>query len=584
MISGLLRDLQTVSFLLVLVSLVSFPSLASASSNVDSVGSNKLSEAILGARAAAESSATATASASASATTKPLSPLDVKYQNNNIALLPAQICGIIGAYLLTVVVIGVCLLTFGRRMRRDAQYGSGQLEVEMVKTPKRPYDPSLPSPASTKKNWMRKAFGKDTRSGSTSTTGNISAPVSPGMPGHYSLDQKVVASNREQQQRDLEMLYQAVMEQDAAKTSTTNVTTTAVDPDEDGDPEQPFSPMSPQFPGSPLSPPPNQLPPVEYTSQSKPVDKRILSIRTGRERTVPSDMKSPLSPHSPANPLSPGPVKAIFPPDSPASYGPQAPYSPMHAQRPAPMPQGGLPASPRSFTSRDSRGDSMGSNQSLSNHKVDSKTRKALRNLRISSPIQRVEDDEERVPLSPRNYGQPGPPPELPTPHTGKSFASVTTTRTFITQDSDEEEEYAHMQREALEQPGPLPRAAPQRGYGHPSNYELRNQPSDPSLPFRNLHPDQAVPATPVKTTVLDAKTKASMRGPRTGGLTPMTGTVPMTPYSPYMPYTPITPVTPHLMNKREIKAVKKEERRRVLAKDEGDLVESDKSMWGDAY
>ncbi|KAF2103827.1 hypothetical protein NA57DRAFT_50694 [Rhizodiscina lignyota] len=515
--------------------------------------------------------------------TKP-APLDLKLQNNNRSLIPAQICGIVGAYFLTIVVIGICLLTFGRRMRREAQYGSGLLEVEMVKPTQKIHDPSPMSPASTTRSWMKSAFGRG-RKGSMTSASNISAPVSPGIgAGHESFDTKIMQENR---QREMELLYQAVMEHDAKKASTTDVT--AVDPEEEEE-EPPMSPASPH-------PQQEQFQSVEDSSPNKPKDKRLLRIQTERGQDVPRDLASPLSPNSPGNLNSP--VRAIYPPDSPIPDGPQSPRSPIRAgshasqsyPRPPPYAQG-LPASPRSILSNGNRS-SRGSITSGQTAVTNKSGRKTLRNLRISSPGQKgEEDDEERQPLSP-GIQSPG----AQTPHTGKSFNSVTTTHTMITED-DEDEEYERRRYEAyesLDKVQPLPRPAPQRASSHPSNQELHTQASNKSLksagsstatlPLRNpaYQIDVNVPPTPVKTTYLETRKMGGARGPLTAGLTPMTG-VPMTPYSPYMPFTPITPVTPHLINKRERKMRLKDDRRRVMARDEGDLVQSPKEIWGDDY
>lgn len=480
---------------------------------------------------------------------KTLPPLDL-HRTTDIALLPAQICGIVGAYFLTVVVIGICLLTFGRRMRRQAQYGTGLApEIEMIKSPRAQYDPSPISPASTTKSWMKNTFGRG-RKNSMSTTNSRagSAPGSPGFdPNHASFDARVLQNNRDRAQQEMEMLYQAVMAHDAQKGSTTDVT--AIDAVDDQ-----YS-QDPNF---------------------RPKDKRVLRVATGRHQEIPRDLASPISPYSPGH-LGDGPrspVRAIYPPESPmtAPVSPRSPRSPGRTtsgnySRP-PVPQG-LPASPRS--PRESRAESIVSGGS-------SKTRKALRNLRINAPKDDV-DDDERTPLTPRNFGDQQASGQPPTPHTGKSYASQTTQHTMITEDSDDE------RYENLDKPQPLPRPAPQRAPSHPDNLNAgRSAASSTStLPLRNQASMPDVAPTPVKTTFIETRQKGGPRGPLTAGLTPRTG-VPMTPYSPYMPYTPITPVTPHLVNKRERKAMQKESKRRVLAKDEGDLVERQEDMFGSAY
>lgn len=478
-----------------------------------------------------------------------LPPLDL-HRTTDIALLPAQICGIVGAYFLTVVVIGICLLTFGRRLRRQAQFGTGLApEVEMIKSPHRQYEPSPLSPASSTKSWMKNTFGRG-RKNSMSTTNSRagSAPGSPGFdPNHASFDARVLQNNKDRAQQEMEMLYQAVMAHDAQKgSSATDVN--AIDP---ADEEPQYDPQDAAY---------------------RPKDKRVLRVATGRHQEIPRDLASPISPYSPGNVGGEGPrspVRAIYPPESPSLNGPVSPRSPGRVgsgnySRPA-VPQG-LPASPRS--PRESI---------ASGHSSTSKTRKALRNLRISAPKDAV-DDDERTPLTPKTFGDQLASGQPPTPHTGKSYASATTQHTMITEESDDD-------YENLDKPQPLPRPAPQRSPSHPDNLNAgRSAASSTStLPLRNQSTMPDVAPTPVKTTFIETRQKGIPRGPMTAGLTPRTG-VPMTPYSPYMPYTPITPVTPHLVNKRERKAMQKETRKRVLAKDEGDLVESQEDMFGSAY
>jgi hypothetical protein len=67
---------------------------------------------------------------------------------------------------------------------------------------------------------------------------------------------------------------------------------------------------------------------------------------------------------------------------------------------------------------------------------------------------------------------------------------------------------------------------------------------------------------------------KLSLTSPRTG--------VPATPYSAYMPFTPITPVSARLVTKKEMKAKKKAEGKRVMSGD--DLVQNADDMWDSGY
>ncbi|KAL7770276.1 hypothetical protein CFE70_000209 [Pyrenophora teres f. teres 0-1] len=128
----------------------------------------------------------------------------------NKDVLPYEICGIVGGYVLTVLVWGVLLLTVGRRMRRKALDPPMQLELELQGKPIRPTlkTPSLASPPLSARSFFRRFK----RNGSSDST-----PQSPEVTSPSSFDQKVVDAHRDQNQADMERLYAAVMDFDAQK-------------------------------------------------------------------------------------------------------------------------------------------------------------------------------------------------------------------------------------------------------------------------------------------------------------------------------------------------------------------------------
>jgi len=560
---------------------------------------------LLPSHCASASAATAVLRLEARLTKATTVPPLAQHANNDLSILPAQICGIVGAYVLSVVLVGTYLLTFGRKMRRDAQIGSGIMPapIEMVKSPRKVYDPSPLSPSSTAKSWMRGKFGKSQKSLNGSIKSGLSSqPVSPGLdPNHMSFDAKVIENAKEERQKEMERLYAAVMEHDAkmSKESVVHVQEREASGSSGSDEEE---------------------------IAKQPPYKRDMHIRTDNLYPLASPAALP-SPHSARSP-----VRAIYPPDSQMPSVPTSPTSPVRAgaagNYPPPNPSPprriapaqkspGLPQSPRSILVQN-RQSSASSVVSASS----SKTRRALKNLRISAPAPKeLEDDDERTPLTPRFYDPP-PPPQLPgnqqqqppTPHTGLSMHSNMTMSTAGTADS---QDYNY---EGLDKPQPLPSAAPQRGLQKTVALDL---PPDRSaihtattttksaanstghLPLRNLaaynnanttspsplspsydnfkwgqHPP---PPTPIKTTYLERNPANGPRGPLTAGLTPRTG-VPMTPYSPYMPFTPITPVTPHLVSKREMKERRKMEGRRGRLGGEEGLVRAEGELWDSGY
>jgi len=120
-----------------------------------------------------------------------------------------------------------------------------------------------------------------------------------------------------------------------------------------------------------------------------------------------------------------------------------------------------------------------------------------------------------------------------------------------------------------------------------PVTSKLANAPINKPLPLRVAFDSTADtnPISPglVKTTILQPRRDAFMRGPRTAR-TPMTGQIPPTPYSAYMPFTPVTPITPHLVTRKERKHRRKQEGKTLL--DESDLVreesEDEDDTWND--
>ncbi|KAJ4360602.1 uncharacterized protein N0V89_001168 [Didymosphaeria variabile] len=405
-------------------------------------------------------------------------------------LLPAQICGIVGAYAVTVLIWGILLVTVGRKMRRRTENSPKTLELELVT--KRPSLRSPTSPigsARSVSSW-RKIFRKekDIENGDVPESPIAISPVihSPG-----SFDQRIIDENKARAQAEMERLYAAVMDHDRKKSIASQASLDSNEP-------QAHSPRR------------------------------------------PSAINTNMTSHS--NPSSP--VKAIYPP----GYSNGPPTAPLPRER---------PTSQRSVLSKKSTS--------------SSKRGFNLKNLRISGPIQKYpgeSGDEERTPLSPRYYHNPGAPPSPPTQQNSP------------TTPADLEEAYEH-----LDTVQPLPRPAPQRhnSSNAPSPTTRGPNPtltlsksatsSQNELPLRGYAEPLKSPS--LRTTVLNR------RAEHLGMNTPKTG-VPYTPYSPYMPFTPVTPVTPHLVTKKERKMAKKWDGRKQA--DRGDLVQSPKEIFGDAW
>ncbi|OAL52186.1 hypothetical protein IQ07DRAFT_585432 [Pyrenochaeta sp. DS3sAY3a] len=126
------------------------------------------------------------------------------------SLLSYDIGGLVGGYVLTVLIWGVLLLTVGRRMRRRALQPPKQLELELQEKPTNlaVKTPGPTSPPLSARSWLKK-FKK--------TDSAVGSPHSPPLQSPSSFDQKVIDAHKDQAQSDMERLYAAVMDHDAKK-------------------------------------------------------------------------------------------------------------------------------------------------------------------------------------------------------------------------------------------------------------------------------------------------------------------------------------------------------------------------------
>jgi hypothetical protein len=127
--------------------------------------------------------------------------------------LPYDVAGVIGGYVLTVLIWGVLLLTIGRRMRRKALDPPKALELELQNKPIKPSIRTAPlaSPplsARSASSWLRKFKKNDSA---------VASPQSPVIGSPTSFDQKVIDDHNQRAQADMERLYAAVMDHDSKK-------------------------------------------------------------------------------------------------------------------------------------------------------------------------------------------------------------------------------------------------------------------------------------------------------------------------------------------------------------------------------
>lgn len=476
-------------------------------------------------------------------------PLD-DHSLRDLSYLPAQIASIIGAYVLSVLIIGSAILFVGRRLRRAAQASPGTLSMEMMKPVKhdvaKAFDPSPispstnnlygPSPNSTidmKNNWpspQSKSVRNSDGWGSIAKGHKKHPSV---VSSVVTFDESVIEDDKEKNQKEMERLYAAVMEHDEKKsTSVSNL------PDE----QRPQSPPELQHLRSTQQPP--EPPPRSDT---------VSPARTATKSPRASSRPTPLSFHSRNSsrsslgsfskkrgirslPISPPMGSPDLVPGYNARYGESEPLTPRVYDDPGPPP----PTPPQ---------------------------RKA------SQPRENVMNASQLSPKSAQFHETSIP--SIRTPRT--SVPAIPAIQTIPEISRPELQSRSSDRSKAKRTPAPLAlRTQAPIGSGPSSSSSAQHHPlRSAPLPLRNQHPtnyNSDRPPSMIKATVLERK------APNSQNLrTPMTG-VPMTPYSPYMPRTPLTPMTPsRLVTRAERKQREKEEGKRVATID--DAVEEEADM-----
>ncbi|WEW58336.1 hypothetical protein PRK78_003804 [Emydomyces testavorans] len=423
----------------------------------------------------------------------------------DLSLLWREIVAIVGAYLVLVFLFLGCLLTVGRRLRRGALQSNHTLEMEMLK-PLRPSvnTNTLQTPQSPQTTWPSPMSGTESHVWPTSPqkgkNRSFSLPWSRGptpisRAGSVStVDENVVRADRVKAQEEMERLYAAVMEHDAAMEAKANEN------------------------HSPTKSPRQRLPPLEGPPE----------FRHLRQRQQSYQAHSPVSPMSPLSQELPSPVYSEpqiqhFPQEQ--HELPQISYHETTDQ-----PQG--PASPRSDKPSRLSALSFLSSRSRGPKKL---RRDSARNLPISPPIlspeARTPGYPENQPLSPRIY-HPGPPPLNPL------------------QQQQHQELRAKPRGPQFEK---LRNTSVDTTYSVPPPLHLRSAGSSTStLPFRVAFNNVPMSAPATKTTIVERRDSIlGPMGPRTG--IPQT---PYSPYMPFTPITPLTPS--HMVTRADRKQRKK--------------------------
>ncbi|OJJ39568.1 hypothetical protein ASPWEDRAFT_169406 [Aspergillus wentii DTO 134E9] len=161
------------------------------------------------------------------------------------SLLAIQIGGIVGAYVIFVAILLTLLLVVGRRLRRAVHASNYSLQVEMMKpikspstmepSPVTPISVNLPSP--TKGHSFNRSWSSLTKGPKSHISGNGSVAT---------IDESVVANDRQRAQEQMEMLYAAVLEHEAKKEAGIDMSKDSVDDSQSPDSVQtnPFTDRS----------------------------------------------------------------------------------------------------------------------------------------------------------------------------------------------------------------------------------------------------------------------------------------------------------------------------------------------------
>lgn len=137
-------------------------------------------------------------------------------------LLAIQVGSIVASYVIFVAFLLALVLFVGRRLRRTVQSSQYSLQMEMLK-PVRPSVSIDPSPITP----ITQNLPSPNRSTAFTSWGSIpraSRPSQPSINGSMvTVDESVVASDRQRAEDEMERLYAAVMEHDAQKAAGINV-------------------------------------------------------------------------------------------------------------------------------------------------------------------------------------------------------------------------------------------------------------------------------------------------------------------------------------------------------------------------
>lgn len=475
----------------------------------------------------------------------------------NKAYLPAEIGGILGAYILSVIVVGIAIIVLGRRLRMSVQKAAKALDIEMVE-PKAlknidtnyPRSPGVHSP----RNFSWPSPEKDAKNPYVFPS-NGDSPITPPGTTPY-VDTRVVEADQEMMQRDLEDLYAHVMEQEDAKQN--GVIIKEMPPPAPLQKPAPAPAEAPQRQPSPTKKGEKARPSQLTFDEAKPkshsrTSSIISSIRSPKRKGIRSmRISSPiLTPKSNAfahgnasdeEPLTPRYYATGPPPPIPTD---QVPYQ-SHSRN---VSLNDSPTSPtRSIASQ------------LEPYSTSSHHRPNPSQTSMVSQHQAQENDPiSAISATSQTMLFSEPPSKFASQNVYLQQTNPTTSSTSLGKAPSAQNSTRALPLRQFESHLPLSPRTP-TGRSFMSSSSTSKQPA-------------------VKTTVLERTTPVGGNGPQTAGLrTPWSaGAVP---YSPYQPFTPMMPITPRLVTKEERKLRKKMMPKTPVI----EMVEDEKNLWDSGY
>jgi hypothetical protein len=467
------------------------------------------------------------------------------------AYLPAQVGAIIGAYILALVVIGVALLTVGRRLRLESKVAKVQREVEMTESPVvQPYPfPVSPRSGNTQTNFSWPSPDK------AYPNPYVFPPTSPRSVTTFrsAVDLQILAADKARMDKGLEDIYGHVMAHEEAKMA-------GKPPPEVPLPQNHF-PMQ-QLPASRTLTKERSKPstinidkPQKTSSRASSMLSAVMSprkLKGLKGRHISSPIATPMSQNFPRDyasdeePLSP---ISYNPPPPPPIPKDQVPYQHHSRNTSAATSNDPSPVSPGASIAERIESSYPPTRLPYTQHQPNpSQTSVGSSKISLGLPANPKAQRAGLPPISTSLSRQGTPATGAATTTAGASAISVVPPPSGISTNTST-------------------RTLPFRAFDPPPSLGVAASLTSPTATSF---------APQVKTTVLERSAPSNLLSP--GMRTPWTAG--QVPYSPYMPQTPMTPFSPRLVTREERRMRKKLEARTPVV----EMVRGEEEVWDSGY